>query len=154
MFKNYFEAREDLDFAMDQGQLDLTGPQCSVLQYLVAHAVFRGDDYGWVMRNALGTLTIAKRTAFGERAVRSALNALEDQELITRKQRPIVSGGRQPALIRVNALFDDPPNRHETPLREPARGAAYEPAPATASFLTSPEHLAEPASRGDSDVVQ
>jgi hypothetical protein len=51
MFKNYFEAREDLDFALDQGQLDLTGPQCAVLHYLVAHAVFRGDDYGWVIRH-------------------------------------------------------------------------------------------------------
>lgn len=152
MFKSYFTAREDLDTALDDGDLDLTGPQCAVLRYLVEHAVFRGAEYGWVMRSALGTGTIAKRTAFGERAVRSAINGLEDKGLITRKQRPMAAGGRMPALIRVNALFDDEPNRHETPLREPARGAAYEPAPDAGSFLISPELLVEPATKGDSDV--
>jgi DNA-binding MarR family transcriptional regulator len=122
MYKSYFEARDDLDAAIDAGDLTLTGPENAVLQYLVARALYRGSDYGWVALGSLGVGKIAHRLGISEKTVKRALTELTDRDFVMRKPRPQATGGRDSDLIKVLVLFDDavpkPPKGSQSPFPE------------------------------------
>lgn len=152
---SFFKSRDELDAALDEGELTLSAKQNAVFRYLIEHAVFdkRADDWGYVTTNAAGVERIARRIGYSPRAVKDALAELEDMGQISRYHRPKLSGGRMSDRIRVDALFgteDDTPESvaskvQEMHLPEGAGDAPYESAGDAPSYLYLEELLEQRA---------
>jgi hypothetical protein len=116
---SYFKARDLLDAARRSGELQLSLSQHAVFSYLLAHAVYQPkmnrDDYGRVVESALGNKLIAVSVGCSEKTVKRVLPVLEDLGLISRTNRPILTGGREAAVLRVTWLSRIPERDNLSP---------------------------------------
>jgi len=105
-FKNSNQARDALDAALDAGELDLSGPECSIFRYLIDHVWFKHQDpakLGFVTKHAIGNKVIARRTSVNEKTVKRAIPELDRKGLIVRYEgESMPTGGRLPDDIRVD----------------------------------------------------
>lgn len=108
-YKTFFKARDALNKALDNKELDLTGTRVAVFRYVLEHAWYNpgnDEDFGYVIESALGYETIARRLGVNEKTIRRAFQELDEKGLTSRYERPLLTGGREPDAIRVDWLLD------------------------------------------------
>jgi len=101
MFTNFFEARDALDRAILGDEIELAIAALAIFRFLLSHAFYNEQSYGFVNHKVCGIDTIAKLTGCSPRTVKRALPELEAARLIHRRPRPLGTGGKRPDEITI-----------------------------------------------------
>jgi hypothetical protein len=108
VFKNFFEARDELDRAVLAGDIKLPempesrrAAVLAIFRFLLSHTFYDGYSYGFVNRKVCGADTLVELTGFSLSTVKRSLTALVEARLIHRRPCPMSVGGSNPDEIAI-----------------------------------------------------
>jgi len=105
MFKNFFEARDELDRAILTDEITLAAQALAIFRFLLSHAFYDYEKYperyGFVNRKVWGVDNIGRYNGCSERTARDHLTALQDAKLIHRQPQATWAAGRQDDEITI-----------------------------------------------------
>ena len=111
MFKNFFEARDELDRAILADEFELPempesrrAATLAIFRFLLSHTFYNEASYGLVNDKVCATDTIAKLTGYSLSTAKRSMAALADARVIHRQARPKWSGGR--AADEITIIWD------------------------------------------------
>ncbi len=159
MFKNFFQARDELDRAILAGDIELSAIALAVFRFLLSHTFYTARSYGHVNYDVCGTETLMSLTGYAERSVKRAIHDLKAARLIHVRPRPKYAGGSDPAEVSIIwAVFHAEDEDSESATEAPSDGAesateAPESATEAPSFLREERKEPTTSSRRDDDVA-
>ena len=157
MFKNFFQARDELDRAILGDDIELSAIALAVFRFLLSHTFYDARSYGHVNYDVCGTETLISLTGYAERSVKRAIHDLKAARLIHVRPRPKYAGGSDTAEISIIwAVFhaeDDQAESATEALSDRPESATEAPESATEAPSSFMEEREEPTSSRRHDDV-